>query len=343
MTWRMTAALLLSLALALGTGPWLIRRLKKLHFGTVIYELGPAHQQKQGTPVMGGLMIALAVTVCQLLFHPWPWQGIWDTGLGLMGVSLLSMAVGFADDWIKAVKKRHEGLTPWQKIGGQVIVGLGFACWCYFNPQIGSRIRVPFLQTEWDLGLWYLPLMTLAVIFFVNSTNLQDGLDGLLGTISVVSSSAWAMAALLGALLLGYAAETAVPAGIFAVSLMGGCIGYLRYNRYPAKVFMGDTGSMFLGGAGIGLAMTMRQPLLLILIGLCPILSSVSVILQRYYFKLTRRFGKDHQGKRLFLMSPVHHHFEKKGYSETQIVSMYAGATAVACMIAILSLLWGVG
>ena len=103
--------------------------------------------------------------------------------------------------------------------------------------------------------------------------------------------------------------------GMFALSLMGGCVGYLRYNRYPAKVFMGDTGSMFLGGATIGLAMVLRQPLLLILIGICPILSSVSVILQRYYFKLTRRFSKDHQGRRLFRMSPIHHHFEKKGYT----------------------------
>ena len=129
------------------------------------------------------------------------------------------------------------------------------------------------------------------------------------------------------------------PAGIFAVSLMGGCVGYLRYNRYPARVFMGDTGSMFIGGATVGLAMILRQPLLLILIGICPLISSFSVILQRYYFKLTRRFSQDHQGRRLFRMSPVHHHFEKKGYTETQIVGMYAGVTAVAGMIAVLSLL----
>ena len=338
MIWRMTAALLLSLGIALAVGPWLIRRLKKLHFGTVIYDLGPAHQQKQGTPVMGGLMIALAVVACQLLLHPWPWQGFRDIGAGLLGVSLLSMAVGFADDWIKAVKKRHEGLTPWQKIAGQVLVGAGFSCWCYFHPQIGSRVNVPFVHVEWDLGIWYLPVMALAVIFYVNSTNLQDGLDGLLGTITTVSSGAWAVTALICMMILGTGTETAVPAGIFALSLTGGCIGYLRYNRYPAKVFMGDTGSMFLGGASIGLAMVLRQPLLLILMGICPILSSVSVILQRYYFKLTRRFGKEHQGKRLFRMSPIHHHFEKKGYSETQIVSMYAGITTVACLIALLSL-----
>ncbi len=339
MIWRMMAALLISLGVSLGMGPWLIRKLKKLHFGTVIYELGPAHQQKQGTPVMGGLMIAAGVTLCQIALHPWPWQGGWDLGLGLMGISLLSMAVGFADDWIKAVKKRHEGLTPWQKIAGQVITAAGFTLWCYFHPQIGSALRVPFLNTEWDMGFWYLPVMTLAVIFYVNATNLQDGLDGLLGTITTVSSGAWTVITLICVLALGLSRETAAPAGIFAVSLMGGCVGYLRYNRYPAKVFMGDTGSMFLGGATVGLAMVLRLPLLLLLVGVCPMMSALSVILQRYYFKLTRKFSADHQGRRIFLMSPVHHHFEKKGYSETQIVSMYAGITAVAGMMSLLSLL----
>ena len=340
MTGRMIAALLLSLGVSLAVGPWLIRRLKKLHFGTVIYELGPAHQQKQGTPVMGGLMIALGMVLCQALLHPLPWGGMWDMGLGLAVLSLASMAVGFADDWIKAVKKRHEGLTPWQKIAGQVIVGVGFSCWCYFHPQIGSRIQVPFLHTEWDLGIWYLPLAALLVIFYVNSTNLQDGLDGLLGTITAVSSAMWTFVVLLCVLALGYSREIYAPAGIFAIGLVGGCVGYLRFNRYPARVFMGDTGSMFLGGASVGLALVLRQPLLLILLGLCPILSSVSVILQRYYFKLTRKFSADHQGRRLFRMSPVHHHFEKKGYTETQIVSMYAGITTVAGLIAVLSLVY---
>lgn len=339
MIWRMMAALLLSLGIALGTGPWLIRKLKKLHFGTVIYDLGPAHQQKQGTPVMGGLMIFLAVAVCQLALHPFPWKGIWDPGIGLCAVSVLSMAVGFADDWIKAVKKRHEGLTPWQKIAGQVLTAAGFTAWCYFHPQIGSRVQVPFVHTEWDLGLWYLPLMTIAVIFYVNSTNLQDGLDGLLGTITTVSSGIWTLVILLTVFCLEGSREILGSAGVFAVSLVGGCIGYLRYNRYPARVFMGDTGSMFLGGATIGIAMVLRQPLLLVLIGICPIMSSVSVILQRYYFKLTRRFSSDHQGRRIFKMSPVHHHFEKCGYSETQIVSMYAGITTIAGILAVLSLL----
>ena len=336
---RMTAAMMLSLGISLAVGPGLIRWLKKLHFGTVIYELGPAHQQKQGTPVMGGLMIVLGMIICQILLHPWPWQGLWDLGLGLAGISLLSMAVGFADDWIKAVRKRHEGLTPRQKIAGQVIAAAAFSIWCYLNPRIGSSIGIPFIGAEWDLGIWYLPVMLLLIIFYVNSSNLQDGLDGLLGTISTVSNGAWAAVALITVFLTDAVPEVYAPAAIFALGLTGGCAGYLRFNRYPAKVFMGDTGSMFLGGAAVGLALVLRQPLLLILIGFCPIMSSVSVILQRYYFKATRKFSADHRGRRLFLMSPIHHHFEKKGYSETQIVSMYAGITTILSWIAILSLL----
>jgi len=276
--------------------------------------------------------MALSGVVCMLLLHAWPWSGIWDFGIGLLAVSLLSMAVGFADDWIKAVKKRHEGLTPWQKIAGQVLVAALFTLWCYFNPDIGSKVIVPFVHTEWDLGIFYIPVMMLAVIFYVNSTNLQDGLDGLLGTITVVTSGAWTMVILMMVFVLGAAEQVFAPAGIFTVAMMGACIGYLRFNRYPAKVFMGDTGSMLIGGMSIGVAMVTRQPLLLILIGFCPIMSSVSVIMQRYYYKLTH-------GKRIFLMSPVHHHFEKKGYTETQIVSMYAGITSVLSMIAVLSLL----
>ena len=143
----MTGALLLSMAIALLTGPKLIAYLKKLHFGQTIYELGPSHQQKQGTPVMGGLMMAAGILVSGLAFHPVPWNGGWDVMIPLLAVSFLSMAVGFADDYIKAVKKRHDGLSPWQKIAGQVIVAAGFSVYCYFSPYIGSSIRIPL--NEW--------------------------------------------------------------------------------------------------------------------------------------------------------------------------------------------------
>jgi phospho-N-acetylmuramoyl-pentapeptide-transferase len=328
----MICALLLSAGIALVTGPKLIAYLKKLHFGQTIYELGPAHQKKQGTPVMGGLMMAAGIVVSSLAFHPCKWEGAWDFILPLLAVSLLSMAVGFADDWIKAVKKRHDGLSPWQKIAGQVLVAAAFSVYCYFNPAVGSRIRIPFFRVEWDLGIFYIPLMTLLTIFIVNSSNLQDGLDGLLGTVTAVFSSAWAMISLLilavPSLSAVFGADGARVTGVFAMSMVGACLGFLRYNRYPAKTFMGDTGSMLLGGGTVAMAMLLRLPLLLLLTFFTPVMSSVSVILQRYYFKLTH-------GKRIFLMSPVHHHFEKKGYSETQIVSMYAGITLLLSLAAV--------
>lgn len=140
----MTGALLASMAIALLIGPKLISELKKLHFGQTIYELGPSHQSKQGTPVMGGLMMAAGILVSSLAFHPAEWNGGLDVVIPLLLVAFLSMAVGFADDYIKAVKKRHDGLNPWQKIAGQVIVAVGFSIYCYFHPEIGSRIRVPF-------------------------------------------------------------------------------------------------------------------------------------------------------------------------------------------------------
>ena len=335
---RLIGALLLSVAIALVTGPKLIAYLKKLHFGQTIYELGPAHQQKQGTPVMGGLMMAAGIVIASLAFHPAKWDGAWDFIFPLLAVSLLSMAVGFADDYIKAVKKRHDGLSPWQKIAGQVVIALGFSLYCYFHPAVGSRIRIPFFGTDWDLGLFYIPLMTLLTIFIVNSSNLQDGLDGLLGTVTAVGSSAWAVICLLIMLvpsLSGTAdADGAAVTCVFALSTAGACIGFLRYNRYPAKTFMGDTGSMLLGGGAVATAILLRLPVLLVFIFFTPIMSSVSVILQRYYYKLTH-------GKRIFLMSPIHHHFEKKGYSETQIVSMYAGITLLLSLVAVISVCAG--
>ena len=191
--YRMMAAILVSLAISLAIGPKLIVRLRKLHFGQTIYELGPAHQKKQGTPVMGGLMMAAGVLVCSLLLHPQKWDGAWDTVIPLLTVSFLSMAVGFADDYIKAIKKRHDGLSPKQKILGQMVMAIGFAVYCYFSPAIGSRILIPFVGKEWDLGIFYIPVMTLVNLFIVNSSNLQDGLDGLLGTVTTISSGGWLM------------------------------------------------------------------------------------------------------------------------------------------------------
>lgn len=335
---RMILALLLPLVIVLLAGPKMIAELRKLKFGQTIYELGPAHQQKQGTPTMGGLLMVAGVVVAALVLHPAAWQGAWDFMPALIAVSVLTMLVGFLDDYIKVVKKRNLGLTPMQKIAGQVVVALAFSTYCYFNPAVGSSVIIPFFQVEWNLGIFYIPLMTLLIIFISNSANLQDGLDGLLSTVTCVGSIGWAIIALAAGLTAEAAMHTQYQSvAIFALALVGATMGFLRFNYYPAKVFMGDTGSMFIGGAMVGIAMLLRQPFMLLFLCFTSIMSSVSVMMQVTYFKYTKK--KYGAGRRIFKMSPIHHHFEKCGMTETQIDTMYAIVTGVLTLIAALSVL----
>ena len=306
MLWLILALIASEVAMLL-IGPRVLPVLRKLKFGQTIYELGPkSHRTKQGTPTMGGLMFAAVTCVVTLLIMSFDtWYGGWDFALALVLVSLLSMLIGFVDDFIKVVKKRNLGLIWWQKIIGQVLVSVAFSLYCYFSPLVGSSILVPFFNVEWDLGVLYVPLMTLTMIFMINSANLQDGLDGLLCNYRHLA--------------------------VFALALSGACMGFLRFNHYPALVFMGDTGSMFIGGAMVGMAMLLRMPLYMILICFTLIASSMSVIIQRVYFKVTH-------GKRIFKMSPIHHHFELSGMTEVQIVAMYAVVVGMLSLIALFSL-----
>ena len=330
---RLMAALLIALAVSLLSGPQIIKLLRRLKVGKKIYELGPKHQEKEGTPLMGGIMIVLGVVIAVIICHIGLPVDIWNFSIGLTVVSLLSMAVGLTDDLIQVIKKQHDGLTPMQKIIGQVALSAVFAVYCYFNPDIGSVIWIPLANVQLDLGIFYIPLVMLLVIFMVNSSNLQDGLDGLEGTHTSVAAVGLACMALVmaqkttDAQLNGQYEQAAV----FALALAGGAMGYLRYNRYPAKVFMGDCGSMFIGGAVVGIACVLRQPLMVLIVCFTMVMSSGSVMIQRVYFKLTH-------GKRIFKMSPIHHHFELCGYKETQIVSMYAIITGVLSILAVLSL-----
>ncbi len=353
-------ALLLSVGIVLVTGDKLIEWLRAHQMKTSENELGPQeHLKKRGTPIMGGLMIALGCVAAVLVFTIG--NRAWLTAvLPLLFVSLGSMAVGLADDWTKAVKHRSEGLTPIQKIIGLSVVCIGFAFWCYVT--MGSKVIVPFVNVEWDLGIFYIPLLALTVLFMTNSANLQDGIDGILSSVTSIGCMGWMLIAGLCALTVYQhlnggsfgVAMAAVAAdadpdevrtmqdlytavAVFAAALCGGCLGFLRFNHYPAKIFMGDTGSMFIGGAVVGMAMLLRQPFLLLLIGFTCCMSSVSVILQRYYYKATRKiYGTP---RRLFKMSPLHHHFEKCGMKETQIVAMYSIVTLVLTIIAVISVI----
>lgn len=333
---KLILALILSLAGVLVLGPRVIPVLRKLKFGQTVYELGPqSHKTKQGTPTMGGLMFVLTTCLAAAVLTG-NWYGQWDFTLALIGVSLLTMLVGFVDDYIKVVKKRNLGLIWWQKVVAQVVISLAFSWYCYKHPMIGSSVIVPFFNVEWDLGVFYVPLMTLAMIFMVNSANLQDGLDGLLSSVSVIGSSAWGLIAVF-VTLAGASALSSEYIGnyqhlaIFAMALAGGCMGFLRFNHYPALVFMGDTGSMFIGGAMVGMSMLLRMPIYWLLICFTMFASSMSVIIQRIYFKVTH-------GKRIFKMSPIHHHFELCGMTEQQIVAMYSVVEGLLCLIALFSL-----
>lgn len=314
--------------------PRLLVRLRALKLQQTIYNLGPkAHQAKQGTPNMGGILFGALTVVLAA------GTGIYlaltkNTGFfvkrnplfPLLAASVGGMAIGFADDWIKDVKHRHEGLTPRQKIIGQIAVGLIVSAWCYFTG--GGSVRLfPFSPAALDLGVFYIPLMTLAYMFITNSANLQDGVDGLLSSVTVIAMFAFGLIFACGPENLSGGNTVCA---CFSFALCGACLGFLRFNAHPARIFMGDTGSMFIGGAMMGLTMVSGLELLLILLGFTCIVSSLSVMLQVGYFKITH-------GKRIFRMSPLHHHFELGGMSENRIVLMYAAVMLLLCAAAVLS------
>lgn len=320
------AALVASLLL----GRWTIPALHKLKFGQTILDIGPSwHKNKQGTPTMGGLFFICAmafmmlggIVFCEtaLRLHivseaTYATQIRFFSGCGLMfGCGL----IGFADDYIKVVKKRNLGLTDKQKLFLQLLLSAAYATTLVLTGT--DEFYIPFLGVV-DLSWWFIPIAMFFIIGMTNATNLTDGVDGLCGSVTFV-------AALAMLVLCGFASQTAN--GILAAALAGAIAGYLFYNIHPAKVMMGDTGSLFIGGALCALAFGIGHPLLLLPVGILYILETLSVILQVSYFKLTK-------GKRLFKMSPIHHHFEMCGWSENKIVAVFSGIDLCGCIIAVL-------
>ena len=349
-------AAVMALAIVLLVMPKFLPFLKKLKFGQTIYDLGPkAHLAKQGTPNMGGIVTALATVVTTvvmtvILSIKRGWSFGLDNALWpLLFITVGCMALfGFPDDYIKDVKKDHEGLKPRQKLIGQMIIGLIFSLYCFL--YLGSDVVIPFTAKTWDLNWFYIPIMTVLVMFITNSANLQDGVDGILSSVTIVGMAAFGLIALFLGMALSAGGviplEDAFPmtdrtawfpvVAVLCFALAGASVGFLKYNRHPAKIFMGDTGSMFIGGAMVGAAMLMKCQFLLIPICFTCIMSSVSVMMQTTYFKYTKK--KYGQGKRIFKMSPLHHHFELCGMKENQIVLMYAAVTLVLSVIAVLSM-----
>ena len=317
---RELSAMIVAFAISAVMTKALLPALRRLKFGQNVYELAPeAHQKKQGTPIMGGLAIAGGGILSALLFlftngdDPAP-------GLAFLALALGNLAIGFVDDMTKIRRGKNGGLTAKQKLVFQTGLAFAFSFWCALRPDVGTAIRIPFLRTELDLGRLYIPLMTFVIVGTTNSANLLDGLDGLLSSVALVDFGTLAF----------LAAAFAVP-GLSSgcAALMGGCMGFLLFNSHPAAVFMGDTGSMFIGGAISAAALLLREPLLLILIAFWMMMSIVSDLIQFAYFRKTH-------GKRFFKMAPIHHHFELCGLSETKIVTMYQVTTIALCALALM-------
>lgn len=333
----MIYALLLSAAVTIALGPTLIPLLKRLKFGQTERELGPkSHLTKQGTPTMGGLMFIAGILAGTLAFSLSATELTLPALLCTAGFAL----VGFLDDFLKVRLKNTVGLRAYQKILAQFLIAGILAVYAYKSPFIGSKIYLPFLDLEWDLGALYVPIMVFVIIGTVNSVNLTDGLDGLASGVSLIYALTMSViflymsAVMASPVDVGQAQQTQYAAelnsmAIFAAAVAGGCLGFLRYNSFPARVFMGDTGSLALGGAIAAMAIFSRAVLLLPIMGACFVASAVSVILQVGSYKIRR--------KRIFKMAPLHHHFELLGYSETRIVSSYMIVTTMLCLISLLA------
>ena len=316
---------LTAFAIAAVTGIFLIPLLKKIHFGQTIYEKGPAwHKSKQGTPIMGGFMfiigsaVAIAVGYALYRFRSANVAALPDnTGLYRLlagyGFALLNCGIGFIDDYIKAVKKQNLGLRPKQKMVMQFVFSSAFLYVLYLLGDHATTITFPIFG-DVDFGIFYYPIMILYLIFLTNAVNLTDGIDGLCGSVTVVSSLSFVMLC---------ASMGMWEYSIFSMALAGACLGFLVWNLHPAKVFMGDTGSMFLGGCICAIGFAMHQHLLLALVAIVYVLEALSVVVQVLYFKATH-------GKRLFKMSPIHHHFEMCGFSEYKIVITFSAAALIA-------------
>ena len=324
---RVILTILAAFVMAIVFGPMVIPWLKKMKFGQTIYDLGPeAHKKKQGTPTMGGIIIAVPAVIAAVAFAYNDTR--WDYMLICLVCAIGAGAIGFVDDFIKVKLKRSLGLTPKQKMIPLILVALGVSVWAYLNPTIGSELKVPFTDWTWDLGWAYIPVMTFIIVGTVNSANLLDGLDGLLGGCSLFD---FATMALICMSLAGAAdgSTNMINAAIFSGAMAGALLGFLRYNSHPARVFMGDVGSFFIGGALMGVMIVTGYALLLPIIALAMMVSALSDIIQIGYFKLTH-------GKRVFRMAPLHHHFELGGMPETQIVNMYYIVTVILCLVTLL-------
>ena len=321
---RIVISIVASFVLTALAGRWLIPVLRRMKAGQSIKEIGPTwHMTKQGTPTMGGLMFIFG-TIVMVAVLSWP-----DLENGVLGgvfvllFALVFGVIGYIDDYFKVKKHENTGLTAPQKFLLQLVAAVLFTVLLRNFGYLTPDLYIPFVQVTFPVPWWlYMVFAAFVMVGCVNAVNITDGIDGLAAGVTVPVMIFFTAVAVLW---------EQYELGIFSGALLGGLLAFLIYNFHPAKVFMGDTGSLFLGGAVCGLAFGLDIPLVLILVGIIYIAETLSDIIQVGYFKLTH-------GKRIFRMAPLHHHLEMGGWSEVKLVTVFTGITLLACLVAF----WGV-
>lgn len=315
-------AIIIAFAISVLLCPIIIPFLHKLKFGQQVRDDGPqSHLKKQGTPTMGGLIILSSIIITSLFYIP-SYPKIIPVLFMTAGFGI----IGFLDDYIKIILKRSEGLTPLQKLAGQIVITGIFAWYVLNSGEVGTDMLIPFTGGFEDgkflsLGILFVPALFFVTLGTDNGVNFTDGLDGLCTSVTIL------VATFLTIVAIGEDMGISPITG----AVVGSLLGFLLFNVYPAKVFMGDTGSLALGGFVASAAYMMRLPLFIPIIGLIYLVEVLSVIIQVTYFKKTG-------GKRIFKMAPIHHHFELCGWSETRVVAVFSIVTAILCMVAYLGL-----
>lgn len=314
--------ILVSSLIVIALGPLVIPFLKKLKIGQSIREEGPQSHiaTKSGTPTMGGLLIILGTIIATIT------SGNFSKEVMVSIISMLAFGlVGFLDDYIKVVLKRNLGLKAYQKMIGQLIFAVLLAMYGAKHSVHGTKLIIPFINEPFDLGVFYIPFAVFAIVGIVNGVNLTDGLDGLNSGVTLIVMSAFALIA--NSLSRYDSSYNGIV--IVSAATAGACLGFLRYNAHPAKIFMGDTGSLALGGILAAVAVNTSMIFILPIIGGIYIAEILSVIIQVYYYKKTK--------KRFFKMAPIHHHFEMCGWKETKIVAVFWLVTVALAFIGIYS------
>lgn len=317
MTYEVVIPVIVAFAISALLGPIVIPFLRRLKIGQTERKELESHLKKNGTPTMGGIMILASIVVTSLLYikdYPKIIPILFMTvGFGI---------IGFLDDYLKVVLRRSDGLLPWQKMICQILVTTVFAVYMVSYSDVSLTMLIPFSGGKYlDIGWLALPVLYFAVIGTVNGTNFTDGLDGLASSVTVMVATFFSVVAI------------GTDAGIAPITcaVVGALLGFLLFNVYPARVFMGDTGSLALGGFVVSAAYMMQMPLFILIVGLIYLVEVLSVMIQVTYFKKTG-------GKRIFRMAPIHHHFELGGWSETRVVAVFSIITAILCLLALLGL-----